>query len=822
MFGKNSFPSLRLRHFLAPLILLTGLSTYAAPPAWWSQVGSDGLTVINSAVTNADPKAVANIGQAKFMAKRALELLRPIIPLAAAQIEADLVGPGKIIPTWDAPVAGTALAEAQFAPLRIGQLKAIADPFYTALSAADSEWVLAQLAANGTIDNTDSDNFFPWTSNPADNADKAVATIGQLKAVFALNFETLTQFPHDEDSGLADEYVAVYPTDEVHLLPLLTSESENEPEAAASIVIDDTALAIKTGDYRIECKKGLLSLKKFGYSPFVSNQATSKYNRYLKKQRYTAVSDESNKRVTVKGWQAGLNPYGKSAGSVSKKVLYSALNSRVDTINPLNGKEKSTGGALDNALVAQPGWDWRTATRQGKFKSNNHIEAYRGYLDFWRYGYEYPNLNQYYRYSRPTDVYYDEWLSAENTIENVKQLALDNKPVYPASWTAGVASATWDVWSHDMGVTYSRLQFRLVKNSGATNARPVKAYVFFDPKGSGSRQEVASYSWDGQGQDMGMSVDPAALRFKIEGTFHLGVAAAYLELDEAQASMRASGKTVIIPAGFDESGSANPPDTHVPGVKFPGMNDYWYDGSTITLTRKSGTGSVRFKVVDPISGNPVEVQLGSNLATDFFLSNGRYSGCDWQIEGVDPGPVTMELTYSRGSTTVSATCSAAVVRADFQVDADNSGTIDDIDRGNATAERPFDIWPNDDDDVSPGESQRPDYTTPSVDGVKDLGDFFPVFLDIQQLVKALPPSTTLKYKLKQADGAVNFAATNLTREAAFTYRDGTLHTGFGASLSDPAAYAATMQITGSGVELSTEFLNNIKDYNKGVISFASA
>ena len=151
-------------------------------------------------------------------------------------------------------------------------------------------------------------------------------------------------------------------------------------------------------------------------------------------------------------------------------------------------------------------------------------------------------------------------------------------------------------------------------------------------------------------------------------------------------------------------------------------------------------------------------------------------------------------------------------------DSTRNGTIDDNDKGKISEKEPWSFWLNDDDDTNsdPLGPQRADHTTGQVDGAKDLEDFFPVFLDIQQLVKALPPDQTVKYKLKQADGAVNLVETNLSREAAFSYKDST-GIGYGIYLQQHAASATTTQITAAGVELSEIFLNNIKNDNKGVI-----
>ncbi len=110
-------------------------------------------------------------------------------PDVADLISADLVGVGKTIPNWTPPAANTAEAEAQYAPLLVGQLKAIAAPFYTRLNAAAPTWLAAQRQANGTQDAAAFGFIYPWTSSSSDDSNKAIASVGQLKAVFALRFE---------------------------------------------------------------------------------------------------------------------------------------------------------------------------------------------------------------------------------------------------------------------------------------------------------------------------------------------------------------------------------------------------------------------------------------------------------------------------------------------------------------------------------------------------------------------------------------------------------------------------------------------------------
>jgi len=191
----------------APIVLLALLvPVQGDPPQWWQ----NGNPPVIDPAAEANPLGPANIGQAKWMAKRALETLAAIDPQLADGIEQRLTQTrpnqdGAMVPAildFGTPVApqDAAWHERQHAPLLLGQLKAIATPFYDQLHLAAPSWLdydssdpatQGQLQLNGTTDPADAANFYPWTSDPGDDANHAIATIGQLKAVFSLRFESL-------------------------------------------------------------------------------------------------------------------------------------------------------------------------------------------------------------------------------------------------------------------------------------------------------------------------------------------------------------------------------------------------------------------------------------------------------------------------------------------------------------------------------------------------------------------------------------------------------------------------------------------------------
>lgn len=158
----------------------------------------------------------------------------------------------------------------------------------------------------------------------------------------------------------------------------------------------------------------------------------------------------------------------------------------------------------------------------------------------------------------------------------------------------------------------------------------------------------------------------------------------------------------------------------------------------------------------------------------------------------------------------------SLVPLDIYVDVNDDKVIASGER--PSAGQPFDIWINDDDDEhAPQAKERADYTTTTVDGEDDVADLFPVFLDIKQLVAALPPENGASYKLKQADGALNFVQSNLFREEAFLYRQKLEEFSYGPGLDSLVWFAPTEHITPGGAALSTNFLNCIKNSKGGVI-----
>lgn len=667
MFKNMPTRKSKLSGLLTGLFALISCATlFADPPAWWSQVGADGHSVINSSATDSNPLNAANIGQAKFMAKRALEALRPILPQTADTIEANLVGPGKPIPSWTVPAQGSATAKAQYAPLLVGQLKAISEPFYTALKDVDSEWLLNELEQNGTLDSSIADHFYPWTSQSDDDANKAIATIGQLKAVFSLRFESLVSTPSVDDIGVPDEDVVFEQEPDTENAPIANSIPPPPTNTFQSVSLGNT-------NYEIQFRKATRKLHKMGHEPIYESYPPSK-TRYLNSSKRYFATDWYNNRI-LGAWRVG---HYTSSSSFRYDFYYDT--SRLDeTVDPLTGIVTKYGyPGLDTSW-----WDWY------HFSSEPHPDpnsppgeiASDGEWMWWKLGsgslwwggvHWLYDAGTWYNGEFDGDamMWYEHIVHNENTLSNVKSLALDNPPTISTAsrWMEGVPTAGWNVWDTEMGVTYSIAQFRFRKKTNA----PLRliANVIFTPENGAPEQLIKTVRWTSEGSDKNryVTLDPAKLKPNVEGQFHIEVGTIVFDLDQAQ-----NGSTAIIPIDMENSGGGGPREVPSPILKFPGMSGYWLDNAaTITLSKVagSGPGKIRFLAGDEV------VPFDTNLAADFFKPGGAWTGRKWTIEGVEPGELKIKLKYNRNGKSMSVTRSARVVSGDLDIDSDNSGIIE--------------------------------------------------------------------------------------------------------------------------------------------------
>ena len=204
---------------VAIVIALVALPASAADPDWWAERGVKST----SASSNLSP---ANIGQAKHMASMALAELEGILSPADHQ---SLVAGVSAVVNLQAPVPAEQ-REAQRAPLLNGQLKAIAKPFYDTLRSVDPAWLATQMEERQLRvlepgSNPPAYSPYPWSVAATDDSNFAPASVGQLKAVFSLDFSTLSVTEIDSDGdGLSDAW-------EIENFGSLSQDASGDPDS---------------------------------------------------------------------------------------------------------------------------------------------------------------------------------------------------------------------------------------------------------------------------------------------------------------------------------------------------------------------------------------------------------------------------------------------------------------------------------------------------------------------------------------------------------------------------------------------------------------
>jgi hypothetical protein len=222
-------------------------------------------------------------------------------------------------------------------------------------------------------------------------------------------------------------------------------------------------------------------------------------------------------------------------------------------------------------------------------------------------------------------------------------------------------------------------------------------------------------------------------------------------------------------------------------------------------------------------------------------------------EALTPGRATVRITLTIGGQEIRDDLEIKCEPPELAVDANRDGTIklsSEDSTDTTSSEKPYRFWINDDissgdtgGDSIPGQTVTmqdgeimfgfsPDYATTatgptadtsSVRGTRDLVDYFPVYMDIKQLLDILPSGNGVTYKLKQADGAVNVVFTNLRRSETFNYlrpANGPFTTGFGPELSQAAESATKHHVTSDGLklfEVSPLFLDCVQNHDGGVV-----
>lgn len=234
---------------------------------------------------------------------------------------------------------------------------------------------------------------------------------------------------------------------------------------------------------------------------------------------------------------------------------------------------------------------------------------------------------------------------------------------------------------------------------------------------------------------------------------------------------------------------------------------------------------------------------GSPAFLDAVLNgNGGVVLLESRQASIQPLVLTIELD---GQVVLQLDLALLPGNAELAVDANRDGQIklfsENVPDGTSSTQ-PYRFWINDDDDE--GDSTGGDISIEEgsvtgrncddfhINGRRDLVDWFPVFLDIKQLLTLYPPASVVgevngaKYKLKQADGAVNFVYTKLTRADALKYQTQNMGPVFGGgttsiiTLNSPIHEAKVDHVVAEGTDLfahSPAFYDAIWNNDGGVL-----
>lgn len=167
----------------------------------------------------------------------------------------------------------------------------------------------------------------------------------------------------------------------------------------------------------------------------------------------------------------------------------------------------------------------------------------------------------------------------------------------------------------------------------------------------------------------------------------------------------------------------------------------------------------------------------------------------------------------------------SLIQAGIEVDWNRDGRIDEADRGRVSAAKPWRFWVNDNDDSGtiegtdvPGSGHNAH--DGKINGIRDLIDWFPVFLGIDQLLSAFPRSS-FDYVLEQDNNALNVVETTLPPGSVGSF----LKAGLGQATErdNPNGIALAhlngyfRYINNQSALLSGDFLDRLENGNGGVI-----
>jgi hypothetical protein len=198
-------------------------------------------------------------------------------------------------------------------------------------------------------------------------------------------------------------------------------------------------------------------------------------------------------------------------------------------------------------------------------------------------------------------------------------------------------------------------------------------------------------------------------------------------------------------------------------------------GIRLWLDKEKGAGQL---LLDPATESQKIWLLGADPANPNITTSLADLPTSLYIEGVNPssakGDIQLVIRYATptGSEHELDRLVLTVVQADLVPDYNRDGVIDYQDRGRVTKTEPWRFWINDDDDMDsdpltglttdpvvggnpddlPGQDE--DNSDEIINGIRDMVDFFPLYLDIHKMLQFWKPVDGFEYRLSNADDAI--------------------------------------------------------------------
>jgi len=161
-----------------------------------------------------------------------------------------------------------------------------------------------------------------------------------------------------------------------------------------------------------------------------------------------------------------------------------------------------------------------------------------------------------------------------------------------------------------------------------------------------------------------------------------------------------------------------------------------------------------------IDQNASHDPLGFTLLIDGVEKSADFQGASLDLSSLAPGSYTVTLR-SNTFTDLEDTAVLYILKVALVPDYNRDGVIDSVDENKAASDEIYRFWINDDDDGCEGGEDIPglaggnaDCNDLQVDGIKDLVDFMPVFLDLKEVVQLLGYKD-YRYLIRQESGALN-------------------------------------------------------------------